>query len=1168
MAWNKTDGYIAVGGDDGLLKVLKLEQVSSVSASGKSGLAAPSNLSMNQSLDGHKANVQVVTWNEKQEKLTTSDRDGVIMVWMLYKTAWFEEMTNDRKKSTVRGMSWTADGQKICIAYEDGAVIVGSVDGNRIWGKEFKNTALTNVQWSPDGRLLLFSIRNGECHLYDNQGTFVMKLIIQCVSLASTRSVSVVGLRWYNGLVSNNQPVLAICYENGKIQIMRHENDDIPVIIDCGMLANACDWNHDGTILAVCGTVENVTEGNQVMFFGPTGTHLRTLKLPGKEITALSWEGRSLRIALSVDSFIYFANIRSDYMWCYFGKTVAYIAADPGHYGASMVFWDTASNQCFKKAIDTPLGLASNADHCVVAVESRKLSPRDPNAAEVTAFRDKFYQLLICNSMSSTVDARYIDICPYYVTMNTTYVVVASKEQFLLWHYHTPKGASSLHGMKARKDKKFHIDDTPSGVAEVLSDLDKAGYEPPVNSHASQDPICCISMSERLLLIARESGAIQEYSIPNVALCNRHMLPNKASKIAINCNSTRAAIIDSTGVLSTIDLTENINSGIDGNVNPGKIDRKDVWAMCWAKDNPQLLAIMEKTRMYVLRGADPEEPISCSGYICNFEDLEITGVLLDDIINGTMSPDTNQHLLQLRVKSLRDTEDLLSHVGITEAKQFIEDNSHPRLWRLLAEACLKKLDFDTAESAFVRCANYPGIQLIKRLKTIQNENLQKAEVAAFYGNFDEAEKLYIDADRRDLAITLRQTLCDWFRVVQLYRMGTGISDQQMTQAYHEIGKHFANLRSWESAKEYFDKAHDIEGLIKSLYHLEKYDELEACIGKLEERNPLLAQLGQMLESVGMCYQAVTAYLKLGDTKAAVNACVNLRNWGQAVELAQKYKMPQVGQLLDKHAAQLLKDDKLPEAIELQKKAGRFFDAARLMLKLAEGELEKKSSCLRIKQLYVLAGSLVEENLKNQSVLTGVNRSTVLARLIPEDVALIDQIWHRAEAYHFYLLAQRQLKSGLMHSAVLTSLRLREYEDVFDPEKIYTLLALASCADRSFGTCSKAFIKLELLESIPDARRQEYEEIAVNIFSQHEPRDNRNEQMICYTCESIISDWNTTCTSCGTFLPACVASGQSIPNPTEAWQCTGCHHLANRSDIGTRKTCPLCHTTIVSRGIDL
>lgn len=39
-------------------------------------------------------------------------------------------MINNRNKSVVRSMSWNADGQKICIVYEDGAVIVGSVDGN------------------------------------------------------------------------------------------------------------------------------------------------------------------------------------------------------------------------------------------------------------------------------------------------------------------------------------------------------------------------------------------------------------------------------------------------------------------------------------------------------------------------------------------------------------------------------------------------------------------------------------------------------------------------------------------------------------------------------------------------------------------------------------------------------------------------------------------------------------------------------------------------------------------------------------------------------------------------------------------------------------------------------------------------------------------------------
>lgn len=73
-------------------------------------------------------------------------------------------------------MSWTSDGQQICIVYEDGAIIVGSVDGNRIWGKELKNISLTGVQWNADGRLLLFSLKNGEVHLYDNQGSFVVSL--------------------------------------------------------------------------------------------------------------------------------------------------------------------------------------------------------------------------------------------------------------------------------------------------------------------------------------------------------------------------------------------------------------------------------------------------------------------------------------------------------------------------------------------------------------------------------------------------------------------------------------------------------------------------------------------------------------------------------------------------------------------------------------------------------------------------------------------------------------------------------------------------------------------------------------------------------------------------------------------------------------------------------
>lgn len=53
-----------------------------------------------------------------------------------------------------------------------------------------------------------------------------MKLNIKCISLNSNRYNAVAALCWYSGKVSNNRPVLAICYANGKVQMMIDENDE------------------------------------------------------------------------------------------------------------------------------------------------------------------------------------------------------------------------------------------------------------------------------------------------------------------------------------------------------------------------------------------------------------------------------------------------------------------------------------------------------------------------------------------------------------------------------------------------------------------------------------------------------------------------------------------------------------------------------------------------------------------------------------------------------------------------------------------------------------------------------------------------------------------------------------------------------------------------------
>ena len=78
-------------------QVLKLEGTSSKDVKGKDGAkAAAGNLSLNQTLEGHNGAVICVCWNNSFQKLTTSDEFGLIIVWMLHKGMWFEEMINNR----------------------------------------------------------------------------------------------------------------------------------------------------------------------------------------------------------------------------------------------------------------------------------------------------------------------------------------------------------------------------------------------------------------------------------------------------------------------------------------------------------------------------------------------------------------------------------------------------------------------------------------------------------------------------------------------------------------------------------------------------------------------------------------------------------------------------------------------------------------------------------------------------------------------------------------------------------------------------------------------------------------------------------------------------------------------------------------------------------------
>lgn len=97
--------------------------------------------------------------------------------------------------------------------------------------------------------------------------------------------------------------------------------------------------------------------------------------------------------------------------------------------------------------------------------------------------------------------------------------------------------------------------------------------------------------------------------------------------------------------------------------------------------------------------------------------------------------------------------------------------------------------------------------------------------------------------------------------------------------------------------------------------------------------------------VGLCTQAVKAYVKAGDVKDAISVCVELNQWDQAVKLASDHDVKEIDALLAKYASHLLSKNKLVEAIELYRQANHFLDAAKHLFQLAE-EIASTSPPLR------------------------------------------------------------------------------------------------------------------------------------------------------------------------------------------------------------------------------
>jgi WD repeat-containing protein 35 len=177
-----------------------------------------------------------------------------------------------------------------------------------------------------------------------------------------------------------------------------------------------------------------------VQFYSPHGQLLRSLRVPGNGIKSIAWEGSGTRIALAVDSFIYFADIRPQYQWSFFDDVLVYAFDKPGKDEKCVAFWNTKSNERFAKYVHGLIDICAFGDLCVLITE---------------AAMKNMFALIICDAKgaaltSSYVEVRHVDvfvICfsrvdcisfkekPLFCVMTASHLITATDSHVNLWDY-------------------------------------------------------------------------------------------------------------------------------------------------------------------------------------------------------------------------------------------------------------------------------------------------------------------------------------------------------------------------------------------------------------------------------------------------------------------------------------------------------------------------------------------------------------------------------------------------------------------------------------------------------------------------------------------------------------------------------------------------------------
>ena len=996
-----------------------------------------------------------------------------------------------------------------------------------------------------------------------------------------------------SGMIENNSIEKSGMIENNSNNI---EKKDITIENNkkekTGMLEN----NNINNNLNITNLNINSKNKSLILFYNVQGELLKRFVCPC-QVNSFSW-GNSSTLALAADKYIYIAFAKFKHKWTYLNDTIvfAYLISDQKY---NIIFLNTLNDTKQCKLVYNLINVISSEFYCAIIQEAKE---------------KKEYSFMITNNFCNVLDTKLVPIKPILYDMNNQFIVISDTDYVYVLQYRGYYKPPKKGNKKDKDDKNTDIINVtnikynvPMGKLDakymnefcffIESELNpdiEYDYKSFVKTKKTKNPIIYISLSNIYLYIAKSNGIINRYNLYTMLLERKFKLDETIKSFGLSPFDKYLWCINNNDYLSVYNIE---------NEKPEKLNyyQKEVWDIKWAEKNDENdredtldFVILQKNRLYFINNLQVEgEMMKCTDYLAKYINNEVTTVKIEKLNNDRNNDffEGKNYLKVYQNKVLKEFNELLENSQITDLKPALEYASKKpcnTFYSKITKKALEKLDFDSAQTAMLQTGDFEGLQFLKKIKNIEDDELKKAEILEFNNNYDEASNKYNNMGRSDLNLAMNIKLGKWDKVTDMMSKNDE-KDENLKIAYNNYADELYEKKEYDKAEDYYKKSGNIHGLINTYFAKEDYNKAAELIEQLPKDDEFLEEIGDKFKGLGMCKEAVMAYSKKGNLKKAMETYIENNKWSEAIELSRENDFYNMEQLTNKFGSEFIKNGRKLDLVELFNKANMKLKVNKYLIEIACDMWKLRAKPLIIKKIYVLA-ALELENYKNRisdsqidndEHIDNIEESKSREKEINSDINLdkkkinnnysskeIDKIlfnsWRGAEAFHYYMLCQNQLYNKKFKEACKTSIRLTLYEKELGSEIVYRLIALCSYLNKSFAICSEALCTLEKLNSINKFRQDKYETLAKSIFVQFEPKNVDEKFFKCPNneCKKAVSEYDIYCRNCGMNFSGCVLTGASIFDH-HYFKCKQCHHRTKKSEVkkSTIGNCPLCHCSL-------